>query len=834
MESRTDPVLIYGSSKLAAKLFDFASLEPSALSFGGARPLGVLTFLYLQSLHALRRVLNFPAAGARPREPSEFWLSFRGYNASQDAEAQERRRFFTFAPRLCIEIAHSAEEAVSLLRNSVESLASAGLLAAASPISLAIRLREGCQGAWSNDEAPEGWYLSWLRQRFRCTTLCGNEVNPCWEEPGLGLLLQSSWHVLPFRPEEVWWTLGEAAALLVGQNSGWRITAVSLMEKTLQGAQGALGAGGRALKAQGRPMHEWNSGDWRDLALTAPAISSSWNLTEAQGKLFDMYCLFAATTNGDMATSWFQPPEDLRHCTSSLPSLCAPQSWWKDWSEDVWLLPTQAWTRTRPPQGGRSVVALFEGLFQLAAGSRYDSSPSAQTALGIPPCYACHQVRPPASAEFTLYITVLDVLGPCRELFSNTFMDTLEALQLASFQGPQVVLVEPFICNAVWQRYGELEAAELHAKAAAEGRKWSIYSNWNSKTACGLRHGSVTPFGVLFDWPALSSWLREVRGIRGQISWEEFLQRTGSTLDVLAMQADHPNEGQKLHCGDSDQPMQLRFYQSDLNIQRRVCVRDTKHTSGFELRLLDDDRFAETVQTAVAKAKSSGKTWASVGLYFYWIEGAERARLHPGRHGYMSVHSYYTSIWRGLRFSQWVFQRAGEVARKLKLRAGRSLGSFSGRLPYMAAHWRKGDWFLGPHPRKLEQAALAEVPKFASILREHLHRRGLTRLFLMTNAPANSKAVKDLARELAGTAELMLAPPLLGDENSLRQLCVEMALAAAADFFIAFGDGLIRGHVSMPSMLVLQMRLHAESWPLQSHAFSFASPGRFGEDWLGL
>ena len=65
------------------------------------------------------------------------------------------------------------------------------------------------------------------------------------------------------------------------------------------------------------------------------------------------------------------------------------------------------------------------------------------------------------------------------------------------------------------------------------------------------------------------SLLAQVRGIRGQISWEEFLQRTGthvnvdlhqlacttfgvlssmegSTVDVLAMQAHHPNEGHKV------------------------------------------------------------------------------------------------------------------------------------------------------------------------------------------------------------------------------------------------------------------------------------------------
>ena len=300
------------------------------------------------------------------------------------------------------------------------------------------------------------------------------------------------------------------------------------------------------------------------------------------------------------------------------------------------------------------------------------------------------------------------------------------------------------------------------------------------------------------------------------------------------MQADHPNEGgQRVRCGDSDQPEVLRFYESNLNIQRRVCVRNMQHSDGFELRLLDEGRLAETVKATVSQAKASGKAWASIGLYLYWVEGAERARLHPGRYGYLSVHSLYTSIWRGLRFSSWVYQRAAVLARKLQLRIGRSPVEALGRSPYMAAHWRKGDWFLGPHPRKLEQAELAEVPKFASILKEHLQRLGLRRLFLMTNA-GTSKAVKDLSLELAGTAELVLAPPLLGDSNSLRQLCVEMALASAADFFLAFGDGLIRGHVSMPSLLVLQMRLHAESWPIQSHAFSFAAPGHFDEDWLGL
>ena len=35
---------------------------------------------------------------------------------------------------------------------------------------------------------------------------------------------------------------------------------------------------------------------------------------------------------------------------------------------------------------------------------------------------------------------------------------------------------------------------------------------------------------------------------------------------------------------------------------------------------------------------------------------------------------------------------------------------------------------------------------------------------------------------------------------------VEMAIASAADFFLLFGDGLIQGYVSKPSLLTLQMR----------------------------
>ena len=137
---------------------------------------------------------------------------------------------------------------------------------------------------------------------------------------------------------------------------------------------------------------------------------------------------------------------------------------------------------------------------------------------------------------------------------------------------------------------------------------------WHKQeTACGLRHGSVTPFGALFDWPELASWLREAAagspsqcGLlldlrRSAASGAKFPGKSsssgqarehqrgpevlcplpaveGSTIDVLAMQADHPNQGlnvlepqsafsskEGVHCRasarpctDSDEPRNLR------------------------------------------------------------------------------------------------------------------------------------------------------------------------------------------------------------------------------------------------------------------------------------
>merc|ERR1712166_1424803 len=165
----------------------------------------------------------------------------------------------------------------------------------------------------------------------------------------------------------------------------------------------------------------------------------------------------------------------------------------------------------------------------------------------------------------------------------------------------------------------------------------------------------------------------------------------------------------------------------------------------------------------------------------------------------------YASIWQGMRFAPHIIRRSRAIMVQKGLHSTR----------FMAAHWRRGDWFLGPHPRKLEQAVLATAPEFGRILRRHLSEQKLDHIFLMTNAPMGGEDFAMLEAELKGV-HVVRAPVWQDDRLHLQQLCVEMAIATAADFFVAFGDGLDAGMVSMPSLLVMQMRLYAEGLPVQS------------------
>eukprot|EP00913_Durusdinium_trenchii_P020554 g19307.t1 len=749
------PRQTYGSVKFAARLLNLNETSKEHI-FGGTRPLLWLRLLGALSRRRIVDLLNMPSISGPTSLRGAFWISAGGNHSVSHLHVKEPRVFGKGGgvdALTCHALSFDGARRLKLvwLQGCASRFATSpttwrffgtrgcnlvkGLFARGGK--LVVRLR-GCAGAWSDPGAPQGWYLWWLQRRFGSSALvlCDMKAHGC---EGLTVLLHSSWHLLPFRsehvhgqPRDTWRKLREAAELL---NGGPEIFAVSLMEKSMQGLS-ALGRGG--VEPWDRSALQRHS-DWKTFVLAAPALSRDWNFKEAARTLTDIYNLFAET--GANSTYWSvqEMVEAVQWCAHPQPPFprypCAPRSC----EEDVWLLRS-------PNSGSGDRIALSSGLFQKTDGTSYDHSTSAKSALGIPPCYACHQAEL-NSKPFTLYISVLDVLGPCRELFSNLVLDTLEALQFASFQGPEVVLVEPFISNAVWRQFGEGDAELLHkAKPNA-----SIYKFWNEDSreskcgACGLRFGSVTPFGDLFDWRHLTQWLMEVRGIRGQISWEQFLRETGGQIDVLAMQAPHVDDGKSLPCADSKEEATLRFYQTELRVRRRVCVRSTKHTQGFELRFLDDGRLAEVVQSAVAQAKSERKTWTAVGLYLYWVEGAERARLHPGRYGLLSSHTFYTSnCIDGIFLASYDERaRSRRFAKRTQSRAG----------AFLAVHWRKGDWFLGPHPRKLEQAQLAEPGAFALRLKSFLQETKLQRLFLMSNAAPGTEAVAKLRDELNGTAE---------------------------------------------------------------------------------
>lgn len=296
------------------------------------------------------------------------------------------------------------------------------------------------------------------------------------------------------------------------------------------------------------------------------------------------------------------------------------------------------------------------------------------------------------------------------------------------------------------------------------------------------------------------------------------MDRTNKTFDSVAMLSSYFEgdwDTNHIACSDSDVPSDQVFYKQNVKVNRRICVQGKKEYagSGFELRFFDVERLRASIRHAVSDARQQGRSWASVGLYLYWVEGAERARLHPARYAKLSSHSWYASIWQGLHFAHSTRSRAAVIMRNLGLEGQR----------FLAAHWRRGDWFLGPHPRKLAQAELAEPSKFAEILRKHLVEQGLRKVFLMTQAAPGSEDMVALRSHLPGI-DVVQAPILRGDRRALRQISIEMAIATVAEFFIAFGDGILQGGASMPSLLVLQMRTYTGCRPLDSNAFSFVTP----------
>eukprot|EP00434_Breviolum_minutum_P039314 symbB.v1.2.034909.t1/scaffold4586.1/size37666/3 len=210
-----DPVLAYGNIKLTSSFLDLTAPSRYEPMFAGTRPLRWLKFFGFHVRKRLRGIFNLPAEGSAPTSRSAFWIS----SGNRSNPFREK-----LASRLCIEIVHATDN-LQILRNSVESLATAGVLRG---VLLVIRLVNGCGGPWLDPKSPEGWYLSWLRHRFSSALACGAEVLEGGRRGrAFVLMLHSHWHLLPFSPANVWKKIAEAADILEGSH----IAAVSLMEK---------------------------------------------------------------------------------------------------------------------------------------------------------------------------------------------------------------------------------------------------------------------------------------------------------------------------------------------------------------------------------------------------------------------------------------------------------------------------------------------------------------------------------------------------------------------------------------------------------------------------
>lgn len=817
LEQAADAASVNGMLQIVlGNMPHFDNQEPS---FGSAHPFSLALELKKLARQRFLALLSIPAGSFLAADVATSRTLLSSPSCKQRRRTQQLINSSRWSPTqpllrppLCVHVWHHGQSGLGFLRNTVESLASGGLLTVATEVLLTV---EECGEEWHDPSTPSGWYAAWLEERFLASVKCCHHCQRC-KRSEVELQLSTSWYLLPFRPELPVSRLKAASDLLLRSKD---VFAVSLSEKSMQSLGGVASSFRRVLASLSSKLPPTEE-DILAMALCAPSTlaGSGWNVSAAANFAFRVHTMFAdvePSPDWNLFTEILE--QRLRPCKDVSDLLCVPGDLlpprvlgdlrWA--SQEVWLMRANETPRSLV---GRT-MALSQGLFHLAKGQGYDPTAAATDTLGVPDCFACNLVPP--TDDFTVYWVPVDVIAPCRELFSNLLLDTLEALHISSYQGAHSVLVEPNIANAVWQRYSEAEARHLKES----GEYSSIYSFWKESAACGLRHGSAVPFSSLFDWDALVQWLRQARGIRGGASWRSFLAHSKQTLDVLAMLSSHPGQLQDgdnaaTPCLDADEPANLRFFETDFQVTRRVCVRSVaeQHAGGFELRFLDSGRLQVAVRDAVRSARSQGRNWAAVGLFLYWVEGAERARLHPGRYGKLSSHNGYMSIWQGLRFAPGILHRSVEVKRHLGL---------CGSQRFLAAHWRRGDWFLGPHPRKLEQAALSEAPRFAAVLRRHLVEQRLSHIFLMTNAPYNGADVSALRAELPGVV-LVQAPVLPGgDRENLRQLCVEMAVASTADFFLAFGDGLVQGMSSMPSLLVLQMRLHAEALPLDKNAFSF-------------
>jgi hypothetical protein len=242
----------------------------------------------------------------------------------------------------------------------------------------------------------------------------------------------------------------------------------------------------------------------------------------------------------------------------------------------------------------------------------------------------------------------------------------------------------------------------------------------------------------------------------------------------------------------------MQFLRQKFRVQQFVCVRNGAHH-------LDVAKAHATIRRVCQKIKR-----CHVGLFYYWIEDQERLRMHPFRYKLtQNIYPFYASAWEALEWAPDVLKYVPAVEKE--------------HGPYLAAHWRRGDWYLGPHMRKLEQAKLSTPEKFAALLYKGLAEAQVDTVFLMTNG--NASEVAELKRYFTGK---LVLPPVVSDgvawfHRDLKQLAVEMAIAAHAKHFLGFGDD-GSSHASMPSVIVQMYRAYRLRLPANSMTWSFRNP----------
>eukprot|EP00929_Paragymnodinium_shiwhaense_P074315 TRINITY_DN38019_c0_g1_i1.p1 TRINITY_DN38019_c0_g1~~TRINITY_DN38019_c0_g1_i1.p1 ORF type:complete len:1015 (+),score=127.25 TRINITY_DN38019_c0_g1_i1:75-3119(+) len=835
-------------------------------SYGGMRPVQLMNEVSLIGMRVVFGLLNMQVDATTGG--SLRWARSRGLPEDiaerrfLDADSAEQRRAWLQRRmrKIAICVRHEAGSPLVLLRNAVESLSTSELLGAGVALTVVI---EQCGVWWKEPTAAEGWYLEWLRKRFDARTVCLDSDNvetdrdACFMEDmhrsGIEAVvrLTSKWHMLPFHLDHILERLSGGFDLL----QDGAAVAVSFSEKCLHSLSGLRGRSSFLIhNANLEPEDLVDSRDVVNLAYTVPVLTGAWNMSAAAETFRRIFTLAASVPSPRSLTSSESVLELAKTagvivCGTHKHFLCLPERFWVGFgapardssrgSEDVWMLPLPVGRQRsgKAPTSRQEHAAFSFGLFQPSRGGSYSSEPEA-TSLGIPDCAACHAV--PQKEPFTIYITSLEQLGPCRELFGSLLMDVLEILNLASFQGPGTVIVEPMIPNVVRHPFTEADAKKQRSSGKADEKEEDFISRVWRGDNCRLRHGSLVPFSELFDWSSFVSWLKATRGVGGAVNWNTFLAKADHTLDLALMNMEHmggnPPHGDltdrpSTPCKTGDGPLTLRFLEEDFTVKRLACVHKDDHEGSMQW-FLNDEMISRELLNAVEKAKKEGRSSVSVGFFLAMISGPERARMLPTNYQSFSRHGLHTSLWSGLRLEPSILEDAERAMIELGLQ----------KKYYLSVHWRYGDTdspMFSHDPNRRLQGAGSKPVNFVGNIQTYARMRRVSTVFLMTHSSERSR------RELAALAPeltfvwLPAEPDTANaaeqerrDRDSLRRLMLEVAIASRADYFVAFGNGAMTGHISKPSFLVLALRRFVEGYPIESNAFAFADRTAF--DPLGL